>query len=223
MSVNNKIVLILISIFSCIGIMMLLGCSVDVTTLTKENVSEKTELYFTGVGEFKASLSSGEREDPFIYDGIKNACVDYSVVTLYVSSSAQSITAEVFINGIGEIKIFDFDIISGNYVADLEKKVKQEDEIKIKYRDQEVILNCVSKNFVIDANKALEIGIDSFKGEMEKLLSKNKLTAECYLRILDRAENNFSLVYWYFYIYAKNGTTYSCVITVDDGKIIVRN
>ena len=90
MSLNNKIVLGLISVFSFIGVLLLVGCSLDVKTLSLEHVSEKTELYFTGVGEFKASLSSGEREDPYAYDGVKNKTVDYSLVTLYISSGAKS-------------------------------------------------------------------------------------------------------------------------------------
>ena len=223
MSMNNKIVLSLISFFSIIGILMLVGCSNQIKTLSADHVSEKTELYFTGVGEFKASLSSGERENPYEYDGVKRDSVDYSLVTLYLTNNAKSVDAEVIINGISSVKTFDLDIITGNYIADLEKRVNADDKISVKYKGNEVSLDCVSKDFLINCDKALEIGLESFEKEMTKLLSKNNLTAECYLRILDRAENNFSLIYWYFYIYAQNGTTYSCVITVDKGEIIVRN
>ena len=60
---------------------------------------------------------------------------------------------------------------------------------------------CRSNEFIIGSEKALELGINEFNEEIKKLVSQNEFLGECYLRVLDRAEDNFENVFWYFYIF----------------------
>jgi len=55
---------------------MLGGCSVNKLELVKANMSEITYEYFYGkCDEFEVAISSGEREEPYAYDGKKaNLC-----------------------------------------------------------------------------------------------------------------------------------------------------
>ena len=201
-----------------------LGCSKDVNSLASQNISEKVLTYFCGVGEgFKASLSSGQRETPYTYNGIKGKLVDFAVLTISCDCKDPSIEAQVEINDERKSVRLEVDIVTGEYLVDLEKFLVSEDVVKVKYKENEVELECKSKDFKVSLKEALKIGNENFLTELENLSSKNELLAEIYLRVLSNSADNFSRTYWYYYIFAQNGTTMSCVIDTTSGEIIVKN
>lgn len=208
----------------CLSFMFLfVGCAKDFNQIVEENISEKVETYFCGTGEFRAKLSSGQREEPYTYDGKKSKLVDFAVLSIICDCDKSILNAQVVINDVSESKIFELNTINGEFVVDLEKKVYESDKVLVKYNGSEVLLECKSKYFNIDSNEALQIGINTFKEDLEKLVSKNELQAELYLRVLDNPQDNFSKAFWYFYIFANNESSYSCVIDVTSGKIVVKN
>lgn len=223
MSLNNRIVLVLIGIFSFLGILMFVGCSVDASVLARKNISEIVDTYFCGTGDFNVSISSGKREDPYKYDGKRGNLQEFSVIEMSVSSQFSEIEVEIIVNEEVYKQILALNIITGRYIAELEKIVRADDKVFVKYKDSQVELVCRSNDFIVGSEKALELGINEFNEEIKKLVSQNEFLGECYLRVLDRAEDNFENIFWYFYIFAENKTTYSCVISVMTGEIVVRN
>lgn len=217
---TNKKILLLISFFFCV---ILTGCSVNIQDLAKQSVSEIVEVYFSGSGDFSANISAGQRENPYEYNGKAGELKDFSVVTMFVSADQKCIQAEISINTKNETIILEQDLLSSSYVVDLEYKVNAEDKISLKYKDSVVELECKSKDFNIKSGNALEIATQTFSNELENLISKKKINAECYLRIIDNPNDKFNRLFWYFYIYAENGTSHYCVINIEDGTILTKS
>lgn len=216
---NKKILLLISFLFS----LVLTGCSVNIQDLAKQSVSEMVEIYFSGAGDFSANISAGQREEPYQYNGKSGELKDFSVVTMLVLDNQKCIQAEISVNNKKATIILEQDLLSSSYVVDLGYKVSEHDEISIKYKNSTVKLECRSKKFNIKSSDALEIGIDAFADELENLVSKKKLSAECYLRIIDNPNDKFNRLFWYFYIYAENGISHYCVINIEDGNILTKS
>ena len=216
---NKKVLLSISFLFGIIAT----GCSMDAQELASQSISEKVQVYFSGVGDFTANINSGIREEPYKYNGKTGELKDFSIVTLNVGVDEKYIQAEIIINDKSSNILLEQDLLTSEHVVDLGYKVKEEDKITIKYKEGVVDLECRSKNFEINCEQALEIGIQTFNEELETLVSKKKLSAECYLRIIDNPEDKFNRLFWYFYIYAENGSTHYCVINIADGNVLTKN
>ena len=217
----KKVLVLFFCLITCFGAF---GCTEDLSKVVLKNLSEKVELYFCGVGEFNVSVSSGEREDPYVYDGKRENMVEFSVFSFYVQNLKEdNIDVTLKVNEESFVKTFEYNPLSGCYVFDLGKKLNKDDSITVFYRNDEVKLLCFSQEFKIDCEEAIKIATTSFEDEILNLFSKNELKAECYLRILDNPKDDFKNKYWYFYVFAENKTTYSCVIDVCTGELITKN
>jgi len=200
-----------------------IGCEKNATDFVTENLSEVVENYFYGEGSFNVSVSSGEREKEYIYNGRKTENVEFAIFSLYTKNNAEIIEVKIYIDDEMFNCKFELNRISCAYIFDLEKKVSNENEIFVEYDNEKIKVNCVSNNFTIDYAKALTIGTNYFENEIKNLVSQKQFNGECYLRVIESRYNDFQKVFWYFYVYAKNKTTYSCVIDCYSGEIIVKN
>lgn len=219
----NKKIFLLISFLCICGLVVFTGCSLNVQELAKESISEKVEVYFSGTGDFSANISSGYREEPYIHNGKTAEIKDFAIVTLILGVNAKFVEAEITINDKTDTILLEQDILTSEHLVDLAYRVKEDDKISVKYKDNVVELECKSKDFITTSDMALEIGTTAFETDLEKLISKEKLSAECYLRVINNPNDKFNRLFWYFYIYAENGTTYYCVINIDDGNILIKN
>lgn len=214
------------NLFVCLmcvfSVFMCFGCNKDI--VSEKNISEKVEVYFNGVGDrFKASISSGQRENPYVYNGLTATLVDFAVLTIVCECVNSSIDAQITINEKRQNIRLEVDTVTGHFLTDLETKLKEDDVITLNYAGEGITLSCKSKDFKFSWKDSFEKGGMVFRDDLQKLSSSGTLTAEIYLRVLDSAEDEFSRTYWYFYIYAQNGTTYSCVIDPKSGEVVVKN
>lgn len=207
-----------------IGGLLFTGCSNTVENKVKNNLSEVVESYYYGECEdFKGSLSIGHRENPYNYDGVSKNKVNFSVLTLFTSSNDEFIFAEIVINGESSKIFLERDLISGAYLAELDRNSIKGSTIKVRYLNNEIDLACKSDDFCLSYSDVIKIGSETFKSELNSLIFNNNLKAECYIRVLEDVSNNFIKNYWYFYVYTVEGISYSCVIDVNTGKIIIKN
>ncbi len=222
MSLNNKLILYFLTGLCCFCVVFLFaGCSQSAFNLSKNANSEVVKTYFFGKGEdFSSSISSGLREDPYFYDGVSNEKVEFSVVTIFTGFKKEFIQAEVEINDVSKSISLVYDPFTSNYIFDLEKECDQGDVIYITYNNEKIYLENLSKKFNIPYEKAFGKATDYLKTDLEKLTQKDILQAECYLRVLESQDANFEKVFWYFYVFAKNKTSFYCVIDPYTGEII---
>ena len=89
----------------------LLGCKTDIKTCVLGNCSEIRNIVFEAkTNDFRVSYTSGEREDPYYYDGKSQPRCDFGIITLYFSGLQAYIKVP-----------FEIDIDGGVQVAILKK------------------------------------------------------------------------------------------------------
>lgn len=190
----------------------------------KNNMSEIRQNIFDGTsGSFYVTLSSGMRENPYLSDGVHNKTVEFGVIELELfdklySGEKLEYTAKIDdkeISGILERNPF-----TGSFMDDIEMIINDDAkiEINIKYGNGEIInLENKSKNWEIDYEKALEIGVKKITEKLSEL--NKKPSGEGYLKII----NNYTAgkkYFWYFNFKTADLKSYSLVIDTATGSIL---
>ena len=190
----------------------------------KNNMSEIRQNIFDGTsGSFYVTLSSGMRENPYLSDGVHNKTVEFGVIELELfdklySGEKLEYTAKIDdkeISGILERNPF-----TGSFMDDIEMIINDDAkiEINIKYGNGEIVsLENKSKNWEIDYEKALEIGVKKITEKLSEL--KEKPSGEGYLKII----NNYTAgkkYFWYFNFKTADLKSYSLVIDTATGSIL---
>ncbi len=214
----------------CVGAMtmplvfMLGGCSVNKIELVKENISEITYDYFYGkCDEFEVAISSGEREEPYAYDGRKANLCEFGLAVAKLNSKKESEVLVFSVNGDATSVTFEYNIMTGTYMFDFEKMFGRDDVVSVKYGNTQITLENISKNFAVDYEKALQIGTAEFDQEISALMQKDELKAECYLKILDNLSNDFDNQYWCFSVVNEEGEHLNCIIDIESGEVVAKS
>ena len=110
-----------------------------------------------------------------------------------------------------------------DFISDLEKEFSGEEKIAITFNGKVLTLECLSKNFAIDSQKALEIASKELADKITMKKSFSKLNAECYLRVLDKKANKQDGVFWCFSVLNVDNENYSVIISTTDGKVLAKS
>ena len=205
---------------------VLVSCGKSDFDVVEQNMSERTDIYFFGQNQkLCASLAYGQREKSYLLDGKSGDNTDFSLLTISFFESVEygTINVVVSIDDSEFAQELEYVPTASAFVCDLEKTVSGSEKIEIKYEDNIVLLDNLSKNFGVDSNKAIEIGCEEFKEEIEKLRKGSSFDGEAYLKILDKRKNNFENFFWCFTLIDLNGNSFSAVISTVDGKILAKS
>jgi len=199
------------------------GCSQSQLDRAKENISEITYNYFYGkCDDFEISISSGEREEPYVYDGKSAGKCDFALVVARINGKNEKEPITFSINGDASSQMLEYNLMTGTYMLDLEKELMAEDVISVKYGNSQITLDNLAKDFAVDYNKAIEIGVNEFSEEINGMIEKEEFKAECYLKILDNLSNGYDTRFWCFSIVNEQGEHLNCVIDIMSGEIVAR-
>lgn len=209
----------------CVG-MLASGCGKKTEDYVRENMSEKTEVYFFGErDEFYSTLSSGQREEIYLMNGKSEDNVDFSLLTVnfFNETYGKLITVKLFVDEEEHLVNLELNPLNSTYMLDLERKFSGHESVTVEYNGMQVELLNKSKDFGIDADKAIEIA----SKELSKLITKEKkmstLNAECYLRVLDSRANNFEDLFWVFTVVNVKNEDYSVIISTIDGSVLSKS
>ena len=201
----------------------LVGCSKSQVEVVKEKMSEITYVYFYGkCDEFELSLSSGEREEPYVYNGKNEQMCDFGLVVAKLDCNKEKESMIFSINGNATSEVLEYNVVTGTYMIDLERQFDEDDVISVKYGNTQITLDCLSKDFNIDYNKAIDIGVNEFSNDITSMMQKDEFKGECYLKILDNLSNGFDSRFWCFSIVNEEGEHLNCVIDVETGEITAK-
>lgn len=195
----------------------------------KDNISEITKVYFQGKDNnnenIKASISVGQRENPYIIDGFHSENCDFSlfVVNFNKVLDKDEIQAKVVINGEEKPLIMFYNPVNGAYMADLGYSIGEDDEVELIYNDYSIIFQNISNNFEVNYEDALTIATQTLSKQIEEITDTGNFLGECYLKILTKQDGNFDKLFWFFNIVTQKGDDYGVVISVDDGNTILTN
>ena len=204
----KKFLLCFIFIFGLFG---LCGCQKNDV---KNNVSEKTEIYFFArCGAENGSISVGKREEPYIINGNHTKNVDFSLIILKFNDVFEKeIEAEINVNNKTESITLELNPLNSTYMMALGYALKENDGITINYKDYIFEFENISKDFSVDSEKALKIGQKHLEEVVSNLTTKKSFDGECYLKIMTKDEK----LYWVFTIVDTKGNEFNLIINVMD-------
>lgn len=217
----------LIVVFSLVFILFgVAGCGKTINNHVKENMSEITKDYYFGENDsFYATLSVGERESSYLYNGQSTESVDFALLTLTFKNGSSLNTVEVVLND--GANSYDVELMSDDmsvdFMADIVNLFSFGEAFTLTYNNENVELTRISDEFGIDYQEALNIACENLKEELESCKSYNNFNAECYLRVLREKENNFDNLYWCFTCLNYEGESFSIVFSTVDGEILAKS
>jgi hypothetical protein len=199
------------------------GCGQNQTDIVKAQMSEITYDYFYGkCDEFEISISSGEREEPYAYDGVSQEKCDFALVVVDLNTTIEKLNMTFSINGDASSVVLEYNYKTGTHMIDLEKRLDSDDIISVKYGNTQISIDCLSNEFAINYEKAIEIGVNEFSENITNLMQSGELKAEVYLKVLDNLSNNFDKSFWCFSIVDEKGQHLNCIIDTENGNIVAR-
>lgn len=206
----KKYLLCFVFIFTLIGFF---GCQKN---NIKNNISEKTEIYFYArCGAGKGSISIGKREHPYIINGSHEKNVDFSLIILKFNKVFdKEIEVEINVNEMTNKIILELNPLNSTYMTDLGYALNEDDKISISYQDYTFEFENIGKNFKVDGDMAIEIGLTHFNEIVSNLTDKNSFNGECYLKVMTRDDEE--KLYWLFTIVDREGNEYNLIINVMD-------
>ena len=210
---KKKILMILSSL--AVVLFLFTGCN----DLSINNcISEITFTYFKGQDSSSsnvyASISVGEREEPYKMDGKHRKNVDFALINLILDDVSQNeVMATIDIDGTASEIMLEFNPRTSSYMADLGYAISGDSVVNLKVDNYSIDFSNISKDFKVDYNKALEIG--------EKLLSENianfsssNFDGEIYLKLFTMEGSD--VLYWIYTAVYEDGVTYNFAINVND-------
>ena len=217
----------LIVAFSLVFILFgVAGCGKTINNHVKENMSEITKDFYFGENDsVYATLSVGERESSYLYNGQSTESVDFALLTLTFKNGSSLNTVEVVLND--GTNSYDVELMSDDmsvdFMADIVNLFSFGEAFTLTYNNENVELTRISDEFGIDYQEALNIACENLKEEHESFKSYNNFNAECYLRVLREKENNFDNLYWCFTCLNYEGESFSIVFSTVDGEILAKS
>lgn len=217
----------LIVAFSLVFILFgVAGCGKTINNHVEENMSEITKDFYFGENDsVYATLSVGERESSYLYNGQSTESVDFALLTLTFKNGSSLNTVEVVLND--GTNSYDVELMSDDmsvdFMADIVNLFSFGEAFTLSYNNENVELTRISDEFGIDYQEALNIACENLKEELESCKSYNNFNAECYLRVLREKENNFDNLYWCFTCLNYEGESFSIVFSTVDGEILAKS
>lgn len=203
------------------------GCGHGVGTL-KNHVSDIRYDYYEGeTANWYFSFSSGLREEPYVLDGASKPKVEFGIVTVSPKKGTvyKGLSYTVNIDGVEYSGDFERSPFNETFAGDIEKRAANGAEIFVTVTDGSTIeianLTCISANFAIGANDALELAIIEAESELEELCKKGRV--EVYVKIVADITHTLSDKFWIVLFLSETGDEISIIINPTTGKCEAKN
>ena len=171
----------LIVAFSLVFILFgVAGCGKTINNHVEENMSEITKDFYFGENDsFYATLSVGERESSYLYNGQSTESVEFALLTLTFKNGSSLNTVEVVLND--GANSYDVELMSDDmsvdFMADIVNLFSFGEAFTLSYNNENVELTRISDEFGIDYQEALNIACENLKEELESCKIYNNFNA----------------------------------------------
>ena len=218
-----------LSVVMLAATLMFCGCSQTVLNYAENNISEVRHNIFEGETEnYYITFSSGQREEPYLLNGVSEDKVSFGVVSVLPKAGVEIKSASFVVNvndtkHSGELEASPFD---DTFAADIEKSVSEADELSIeitcKGQTQTAEMVCISCDFSIKSDKALEIAVDELSAELATLTDNGNIAMEVYIKIITDADKTIGAHFWFVSFINSEGAELSIIVAPDSGEIIAK-
>lgn len=221
----KKIVVLMLICFSLF--MVPFGCAINLDTAVEKNMSEIRKNVFEGKNDdVKVTFMSGEREDPYEYDGVSEKKCDFGIFTVYFNEFVGSLKVP-FIATINEQKfegVLEKHPFNESYMVDIGNVASDDAEIIISINNEPaIVLENISSSWEISWQDALELGKQYLNDELNEIISNGKFNAECYLKPITDEDFISGQYFWAFSVINTKYQRYIVVFDVNSGDLLVKN
>jgi len=201
----------------------LISCSHSLEEQISSCVSEYRENYFfVKTDTFTASFTDGQRENEYVYNGIKTPMVDYGIIVVKTDATVEGeLKFELSVNDevlVGEMQRNPFD---QTFVFDTEKRVSSGDNLELYLVDFDVTLTlaCLSKDWKVTCGQALTKFVSENKASLQAYVLEDSFQGEIYIKLVaDRNDENN--IYYYVLAVCKDGQVFGSLIDVMTGDVV---
>ena len=206
------------------------ACGADKIDLVKANIAEVRYNVFSGENEeYTATFMSGERENPYIVNGVKEDIVEFGMLTIKYKSSDMPIVAQYTLK-IDEQEFkgnLEYNKYDGTLMVDIGKIVSDNAVIELTVTtdngDSKCTISPKTENLEITWASALEIAVEEFGDEINDFITKGNFNGEVYIKIITDLNSSFDDYYWYVSIVGSNGNSMGVIIDPHSGEVIAKN
>lgn len=212
-------------IFILSATFLLTGCGYNIKDEMINNLSDvRYNLFEAKTEELKVTLMCGMREEPYEYNGKSNQKCEFGVITINFIDLQEADEID-FNMQVGDVEYngkLERNPYNHNYMADIETLIDDETSIYLTVDgyEGEMILVCVSKDWSIQYQNAIEIATAHLELDAKQFFRNKTFNAECYLKIIYDENSDFETYLWYFGIVGTNNNRISLVIDVNSGQIL---
>lgn len=207
------------------------ACGSKDINLSQYLIEKRSTLYTAEDELYSVSFSSGTREQDYKLDGIVGEMVDFGIVTLSRLDNApladDSYTYTVQINDQTYTGFLEKSSVDNSYLADIGACAPADASVKIQitftgYSFNEELSN-TSNQFLIDADKAIEIANENLKEELKNVTSDKNNKIEVVLKNLkDYSNSELKNYYWYVGVISTNADTLGILIDASSGDVVAK-
>lgn len=202
------------------------GCGqASLAEVAKNSISELHMNYFSGSTQnFKLSMWSGLREEPYTIDGVKNDLVQFCVLNIVpaVGFDAQAVEYTAEINGQAVSGVFERSPFDKSFASDLKLSLADNDEIfvyLILNGETEIArMECISQNFSVTNSQAIDIAVAHF--------SQNSATVERFLGDIEgycqivSTDKALEIYFWYVSFVNSKNERIAVIVDPSTGEIV---
>ena len=220
-----KIFKLLFVIVAVSAMFLLTGCGYDIKYEMLNSMSDvRYNLFEAKTESMKVTLMCGMREEPYEYNGVSNQKCEFGVITVYFTElqEAEEIEFTLQAGDIEYTSALERNPFHHNYMTDIEALIDDEANVYLTIDGigSEMILVCVSKNWGVQYQNALEIATEHFEIDAKQFFNNRKFNAECYLKIIYDENSDLETYLWYFGIVGTDNNRLSLVVDVNSGQIL---
>ena len=174
------------------------ACGTNKIDVALENLAEVRYNIFSGENQtYFASFMSGERENPYVVNGICDKQVEFGVLTIKYKTTDCPVVAQyaIKINDSEYSGNLEYNNFDNTLMVDIGKVVDDNAVISLVVKtskgDEPCTLNPKTQDLEISWRTALEISLAEWGDEFNDYLSKGKLNAEIYVKIISDLNSKF--------------------------------
>ncbi len=207
------------------------ACGKNNIDLNNHIIEKRENLFVANDNLYSVSLSTGEREKDYKFDGIVTEMVPFAVLTLTrIENLPLAVDTYSYIVTINDQSYSGFLEKANNdnsYLTDLEVSITGEETINVSisftgYTFNKNLEN-ISSNFQVDSNAAIKIAQKELKENLNNLTNDKNVKIEVVMKIMkDFSSEELKNYYWYVGIISTNGETLGILVDANTGNIIAK-
>ncbi len=222
---------ILICMMLAIALLGFTACGSSKIDLNDHLIERRNNLFVAEDELYCVSFSSGQHEQNYALDGIKNAMEDFGILTLNRLDgnplANDTYTYIVTINDQQYTGYLESSAVDNSYSADLAVAVNDDAVINVQisftgYNINKDLTN-VSSSFNVDSSTALSIANEELSEGISNITSDKNVSFEVVMKILKDSSNPEGIsYYWYVGVVSTNGDTLGILIDANSGDIVAK-